>query len=125
MKAAMIALFGLIVVSGTAQAETVVKKRVIFEEEAIQQKERPEDTTGSIVRPSPRGALICQEISIQKHAVYRAAGLCFKDRRMIRKFGNAGCTVDDYEDLQFSPSQWRQLQDLKHRSLSLGCGGGG
>jgi len=68
---------------------------------------------------------VCYEIRLAKHQIYREAGLCFKDRNMIRHFGNAGCSSDYYGETSFPPVQWRRLRALRERSLSLGCGPGG
>ena len=68
---------------------------------------------------------ICYEIRAAKHQIYREAGLCFKDRDMIRLFGNAGRSSDYYGETSFTPTQWRRLRALRARSLSLGCGPGG
>lgn len=40
-------------------------------------------------------ALGCPQLWYRKNALLKSKGLCFRETRAIRTFGNAGCTIED------------------------------
>jgi hypothetical protein len=64
----------------------------------------------------------CQSLWVERNAIYREHGLCFKSQREIRYFGNAGCTVDNPGALKLTTEERARIAHLKAIERSLGCG---
>lgn len=65
----------------------------------------------------------CQSLWVERNAIYREHGLCFRSQREIRYFGNAGCTVDNPEALNLTTEERARIARLIAIERSLGCDG--
>jgi hypothetical protein len=63
----------------------------------------------------------CEELWYERNAVYKEAGYCFKTRRAISAFGNAGCQYDEIEDVPLSARNREIVAGLQRRERALGC----
>jgi hypothetical protein len=63
----------------------------------------------------------CQDLWIQRNTVYKARGYCFKTRRAIDFFGNAGCTHENEASIPFTGSERDLIARIVDREASLGC----
>jgi YARHG domain len=63
----------------------------------------------------------CQDLWIQRNTVYKARGYCFKTRRAIDFFGNAGCMYENEDSIPFTGSERELIARIVAREESLGC----
>ncbi len=66
-------------------------------------------------------AQACDDLWVSRNEIYKAQGYCFKTRRAIAHFGNAGCQYDDIEDVPLSANSRRAVADLVRQERDLGC----
>ena len=65
---------------------------------------------GLAVAPAPAraaedvSALACPQLWHRKNALLKSKGLCFRDPRAVRVFGNDGCTTDVEARLALTPA---------------------
>jgi hypothetical protein len=77
--------------------------------------------TGIVAAHASSG--LCQSLWVERAAIYKDAGLCFKTPRAIEYFGNAGCTYLREEDVPLSPRAARRIEELMALERSYRCGG--
>ena len=65
---------------------------------------------------------VCEELSYQRNAIYKAAGYCFKTAAQIRIFGNAGCQYDDMGDVPLSTRDRADVAGILRQEREAGCG---
>ena len=58
---------------------------------------------------------------VQRNAIYKQAGYCFRTPRAIAAFGNAGCSYDAIEDVPLSARQRAAVADLRVYERVNGC----
>jgi hypothetical protein len=51
----------------------------------------------------------CPQLWHRKNALLKSKGLCFRDPRAIRIFGNDGCTTEDEVRLPLTPAEREQM----------------
>ena len=72
--------------------------------------------------PSPAQAQdTCFRLWVARNSIYKAKGYCFKTRRAIRYFGNAGCTYDYEGDVPLSRRDRARIADIQAEERALGC----
>jgi len=69
--------------------------------------------------PAPVRAETCDDLWYARNEIYKAQGDCFRTRRAIEAFGNAGCQYDNAEDL--SNSQRRTIADIQREERARRC----
>ena len=70
--------------------------------------------------PSP-GAVSCQQLWVERNAMYKAKGYCFKTRRGIEYFGNGGCFVQNEADVPFTPAERARINQLVALEREYDC----
>ena len=70
---------------------------------------------------TPARAGVCLDLWVERNSIYKAYGYCFKTRKAINYFGNAGCIYDNAADVPMSRSDKRRVLSLKRREKQLGC----
>lgn len=63
----------------------------------------------------------CEDLWYERNSIYKEAGYCFKTRRAISTFGNAGCQYDSEYQLPLSPGQRRRIAYIVRTERELGC----
>lgn len=63
----------------------------------------------------------CASLYVQRNAVYKDAGYCFKTPRAIRTFGNAGCQYDNIGDVPLSPPALDFIASIRDQERIQGC----
>ena len=63
----------------------------------------------------------CASLWMSRNEIYKAQGYCFRTRRAIAAFGNAGCQYDNIEDLPLSANDHREIASILKRERALGC----
>jgi len=63
----------------------------------------------------------CAGLWEERNEIYRGAGYCFKTRRAIATFGNAGCQYDNEADVPLSHRQRLRINDIRAAERRLGC----
>lgn len=63
----------------------------------------------------------CDDLWYARNEIYKAQGYCFRTRRGIEAFGNAGCQYDNAEDLPLSNSQRRTIADIQREERARRC----
>jgi hypothetical protein len=76
---------------------------------------------GLLVGMAPARADICDDLWVQRNAIYKAYGYCFKTQKAINYFGNAGCTYDYEGDIPFSHADKARVFAIKKQERALGC----
>jgi hypothetical protein len=64
---------------------------------------------------------LCDRLWIERNAIYKENGYCFKTARAIRYFGNAGCVYDRERDVPLSRSERNQVARIHREERRLGC----
>lgn len=64
---------------------------------------------------------VCDDLSYQRNAIYKAAGYCFKTAAQIRIFGNAGCMYDDQADVPLSARDRAAVAGIVRQERDYGC----
>lgn len=75
----------------------------------------------SLSAPPARAQDACYELWVERNAIYKRAGYCFKTTRAIRQFGNAGCQYDDERDLPLSERDRRRVASIIRDERVNGC----
>jgi hypothetical protein len=75
----------------------------------------------SSVQAVPVDALSCKQLWVKRNQVYKANGYCFKTAKARSYFGNAGCYVDDMDDVSMSKSEMQRVLTYKHWEEVNGC----
>lgn len=76
---------------------------------------------GLAVLPAPARAETCDDLWYARNEIYKAQGYCFRTRRGIEAFGNAGCQYDNVEDVPLSSSQRRTIAELQREERARRC----
>jgi YARHG domain len=63
----------------------------------------------------------CEDLWYERNSIYKEAGYCFKTRRAISTFGNAGCQYDSEYQLPLSRGQRARIQYIVRMERELGC----
>ena len=71
--------------------------------------------------PSDFGIFSCDELWFKRNSLYKTAGYCFRTRRAIQQFGNAGCTFDDVDRVPFSEADRALIDQIKSLEQSKRC----
>ncbi|PZN95160.1 MAG: YARHG domain-containing protein [Hyphomicrobiales bacterium] len=71
--------------------------------------------------PAPAWAETCDDLWYARNEIYKAQGYCFRTRRGIEAFGNAGCRYDNAEDLPLSNSQRRSIAEIQREERARRC----
>ncbi len=69
----------------------------------------------------PAHAGVCSDLWVQRNAIYKANGYCFKTRKAINYFGNAGCLYDNAATMPMSGADKGRVLAIKKREKQLGC----
>ena len=70
---------------------------------------------------TPVDALSCQQLWVKRNMIYKVNGYCFKTTRARNYFGNAGCYIDDMDDVPLSKSEMSKVLTYKHWETVNGC----
>jgi hypothetical protein len=76
-------------------------------------------TTG--LSASSASAQSCQQLWVERNSYYKDAGYCFKTRRAIAFFGNAGCAYDDEGSVPLPRGIRARIADITATERSRGC----
>ena len=76
---------------------------------------------GIAALPAPVRAETCDDLWYARNEIYKAQGYCFRTRRGIDAFGNAGCSYDNAEDVPLSSSQRRAIADIQREERARRC----
>ena len=76
---------------------------------------------GLAVLPAPARAETCDDLWYARNEIYKAQGYCFRTRRGIEAFGNAGCQYDNAEELPLSNSQRRSIAEIQREERARRC----
>ena len=63
----------------------------------------------------------CAELWTQRNEIYKAQGYCFRTRRAIAAFGNAGCQYDNADEVPLSAAQRRTIADIQREERARRC----
>ena len=63
----------------------------------------------------------CFRLWVERNEIYKANGYCFKTRRAISYFGNAGCEYDNEADVPLSRSERARIARIQAEERELGC----
>jgi hypothetical protein len=63
----------------------------------------------------------CQRLWVERNAIYKEAGYCFKTARAISYFGNSGCRYDFEADVPLSRSDRARVAAIQREERALGC----
>ncbi|MCJ2010952.1 YARHG domain-containing protein [Methylobacterium sp. J-076] len=79
--------------------------------------------TAASGRSEPSGSVSssCEELWLERNAIFKAAGYCFRTQQAIQAFGNAGCQFDDEADVPLSARQREQVVQIRATERRLGC----
>jgi len=78
-------------------------------------------TVAGLAVSAPASAGVCSELWVQRNAIYKANGYCFKTRKAIDYFGNAGCLYDNAATMPMSSADKGRVLAIKKREKQLGC----
>ncbi|MEH2472157.1 hypothetical protein V1281_006655 [Nitrobacteraceae bacterium AZCC 2161] len=67
----------------------------------------------------------CDSLWLNRNAIYKDAGYCFKTPKAIETFGSAGCRFDDIKDLPLSDRDRQVIDEIARTERLVGCGGAG
>jgi len=70
---------------------------------------------------APAYAGVCFDLWVQRNAIYKANGYCFKTSKAINYFGNAGCLYDNAATMPMSGADKSRVLAIKKRERQLGC----
>ena len=76
---------------------------------------------GIAALPAPVRAETCDDLWYARNEIYKAQGYCFRTRRGIEAFGNAGCQYDNAEELPLSNSQRRSIAEIQREERARRC----
>ena len=69
----------------------------------------------------PVDALSCKQLWVKRNQIYKVNGYCFKTAKARSYFGNAGCYVDDMNNVSLSKSEMQRVLTYKHWEEVNGC----
>ena len=75
----------------------------------------------SSAQAMPVDALSCKQLWVKRNQIYKANGYCFKTSKARGYFGNAGCYIDDMNDVTLSKSEMNRVLTYKHWEEVNGC----
>ena len=83
-------------------------------------------TAAMILVPQPSNARpgagpSCDQLWYARNKIYKEAGYCFKTRRAIRVFGNAGCRFDDEGRVPLSREDRATVEAILQLEHEKGC----
>ncbi len=78
-------------------------------------------TLAMTTAPRPVLARSCDDLWFARNEIYKAQGYCFRTRRGIEAFGNAGCVYDDVADVPLSASQRRVIAEIARDERARRC----
>jgi hypothetical protein len=64
----------------------------------------------------------CDELSLLRNTIYKAAGYCFQTERGITQLGNEGCRFADADDVPLSEKQRDRLAAIRKAEIEKSCG---
>lgn len=73
---------------------------------------------GAPARAQPQS---CDDLWFARNEIYKAQGYCFRTRRGIAAFGNAGCVYDEVGDVPLSAAQRREIAAIQREERARGC----
>jgi hypothetical protein len=76
---------------------------------------------GAVLVSAPATAQSCDQLWLERNAIFKEAGYCFKTPRAIRRFGNAGCQYDSEYDVPLSARQRQTVNGIKRAEQQYGC----
>lgn len=76
---------------------------------------------GIAAMPSAARAETCDDLWYARNEIYKAQGYCFRTRRGIESFGNAGCSYDNVEEVPLSSSQRRAIAEIQREERARRC----
>lgn len=71
--------------------------------------------------PLPARAESCDDLWYARNEIYKAQGYCFRTRRGIEAFGNAGCRYDNADEVPLSAAQRRTIADIQREERARRC----
>ncbi|WP_291826919.1 YARHG domain-containing protein [Bosea sp. (in: a-proteobacteria)] len=71
--------------------------------------------------PLPARAESCDDLWYARNEIYKAQGYCFRTRRGIDAFGNAGCRYDNADEVPLSAAQRRTIADIQREERARRC----
>lgn len=71
--------------------------------------------------PLPARAESCDDLWYARNEIYKAQGFCFRTRRGIEAFGNAGCQYDNADEVPLSAAQRRTIADIQREERARRC----
>jgi YARHG domain len=63
----------------------------------------------------------CERLWVARNQIFKDAGYCFKTRRAIAYFGNAGCQYDSESRVPLSRGERARVARLQAEERELGC----
>jgi hypothetical protein len=63
----------------------------------------------------------CTQLWVERNAIYKDYGYCFKTARAIRYFGNAGCQYDREGDIPMSREDRARIGQIIAQERAYGC----
>lgn len=75
----------------------------------------------AIAAPARAQGNVCQDLWIERNAIYKASGYCFKTARAIAFFGNAGCIYDVESSVPLSQAERMRIQEIRALERQYGC----
>lgn len=77
--------------------------------------------SGGLASPAFANPQACADLWTARNEIYKAQGYCFRTKRAIAAFGNAGCQYDTIEDLPLSANDHRAIADIVRQERALRC----
>ena len=77
--------------------------------------------TSTLLAVSLARAQSCEDLWVERNAIYKQAGYCFKTRRAIAYFGNSGCSYDTEESVPLSSRQRARIARITAEERAQGC----
>jgi hypothetical protein len=74
-----------------------------------------------IAAPAAGRAESCDDLWYARNEIYKAQGFCFRTRRGIEAFGNAGCQYDNADEVPLSAAQRRTIADIQREERARRC----
>ena len=72
--------------------------------------------------PLPAKAQSCEELWFLRNKAFHEAGFCFKTRRALRTFGNAGCRYENEAEVPLNARQRALVSEIRATEREQGCG---
>ncbi|EJW09268.1 hypothetical protein A33M_1767 [Rhodovulum sp. PH10] len=64
---------------------------------------------------------MCQQLWVERNSIYKANGYCFKTRRAIAYFGNAGCVYEYEGAVPLSRRERARIGQIRAMERDYGC----